>query len=61
MFVTYICLQLTELVFYQCACELETVEKVPGADLMRTKVSERHRRFVDAMKSHFVQLVSASP
>lgn len=60
MFVSYICLQLTELVFYQHARELETVEKIPGADLMRTRVSERHRRFVDAMKAHFVQLVNGS-
>lgn len=57
MFVTYICLQLTELVFYQYARELETVEKIPGADLMRTKVSERHKRFVGAMEAHFAELV----
>ena len=59
MFVTYICLQLTELVFHQYARELETVEKIPGADLMRTRVSDRHRRFVNAMKAHFAQLVRA--
>jgi len=58
LFVTYVCLQLTELVFYQYASELETIEKVPGADLVRTKVSQRHRKMVDAMKAHFAQLAT---
>ena len=55
LFVTYICLQLTELVFHQYATELETIERVPGENMVRTRVSERHRKVVDAMKVHFKQ------
>lgn len=58
LFVTYICLQLTELVFHQYSRELETLERIPGALLVRTRVSERHRKFVNAMKTHFSKPVS---
>ncbi len=60
LFVSYVCLQLTELVFHQYAVELETIERIQGRDLMRTKVSDRHRVIVDAMKAHFSR-VSADP
>ena len=60
LFVSYVCLQLTELVFHQYAVELETIEKIPGKDLVRTKVSERHRIIVDGMKAHFSR-VAADP
>ena len=58
LFVSYVCLQLTELVFHQYAVELETIEKIPGKDLVRTKVSERHRVIVDGMKAHFSRIVA---
>jgi hypothetical protein len=58
LFVTYICLQLTELVFHHYASDLETIEKIPGADLVRTKVSERHRKVVEAMKVHFQDIAA---
>jgi len=60
LFVSYVCLQLTELVFHQYAVELETIERIPGADLVRTKVSERHRVIVDAMKAHFSKVAADS-
>ncbi len=58
LFVSYVCLQLTELSFHQYAVELETIERIQGADLMRTKVSERHRVIVDAMKEHFSKVAA---
>jgi hypothetical protein len=58
LFVSYVCLQLTELVFHQYADELETIERIPGKDLVRTKVSERHRGIVDAMKAHFSRIAA---
>ena len=56
LFVAYISLQLAELRFHQYASELETIEKIPGTDMVRTIVSERHRKIVDAMKAHFSQI-----
>lgn len=58
LFVAYICLQLTELVFHQYASELETIETIPGANMARRKVSERHRVMVEAMKAHFSQIAA---
>lgn len=58
LFVTYICLQLTELVFYHYASDLETIEKIPGADLVRTRVSDRHRKVMEAMKAHFQDIAA---
>lgn len=55
LFVTYICLQLTELTFHRYAENLETIELVPGADLARTKTSARHKKFVDAAMDVFRQ------
>ena len=49
----HICLQLTELVFHSYAEELETIEKIPGTDTVRTVVSARHQPFVDAAMRHF--------
>ena len=57
LFVTYICLQLVELVFYKYSRELETIEIVSGADQARTKVSERHRKFVDEFQEYFKRVV----
>jgi hypothetical protein len=53
LLVAHVCLQLTELVFHNYAVELETIEKIPGTDLVRTKVSARHQRFVDIAMDHF--------
>jgi hypothetical protein len=58
LFVTYVCLQLTELVFYQYATELETIEEIPGKNMVRTRVSERHKKMVEAMKAHLAQLAT---
>ena len=49
----HICLQLTELVFHTYAAELETIQKIPGTDTVKTVVSERHRPFVEASINHF--------
>lgn len=49
----HICLQLTELVFHNYSLGLETIEKIPGTDLVRTIVSSRHRPFVEASIEHF--------
>ena len=57
LFVAFICLQLTELVFYQHATDLETMERVPGQLLMKSKVSDRHRAFVDEMKRVFQKMI----
>jgi hypothetical protein len=52
----YVCLQLTELVFHNYAEHLETIEKVPGTDTVRTIVSARHQAFVVAATKHFTAL-----
>lgn len=49
----HVCLQLTELVFHNYSLGLETIEKIPGTDLVRTRVSSRHQPFVDASIEHF--------
>ncbi|MFT3821925.1 MAG: hypothetical protein QM750_30635 [Rubrivivax sp.] len=56
LFASYICLQLTELVFHQYAIELETIEIDLEKNLARTKVSQRHRTIVDAMEVHFARI-----
>jgi len=56
----HVCLQLTELVFHEYSSGLETIEKIPGTDLVRTTVSQRHRPFVEASKEHF-KLMSQDP
>ncbi|GAB2892780.1 hypothetical protein GCM10027046_22100 [Uliginosibacterium flavum] len=50
---SFVCLQLTEIIFHNYAKELETIEKIPGTDTVSTKVSARHRKFVDAAMAHF--------
>ncbi|HJX30926.1 MAG TPA: hypothetical protein VJ624_03630 [Thermodesulfobacteriota bacterium] len=55
--ITFICLQLTELTFHQYSLGLETIEKIPGTDNVRTKVSERHRKFVNIALQHFDTVV----
>lgn len=57
---THVCLQLTELVFHNYSSGLETIEKIPGTDLVRTTVSQRHRPFVEASIAHF-KLMSQDP
>lgn len=53
LFSAYVCLQLTELVFYTYGAPLETIERIPGTDTVRTVVSARHRPFVDAMLEQY--------
>lgn len=56
LLVAHICLQLTELVFYNYAAALETIEQVPGTDTVRTVVSPRHQPFVQAAMSYFNEI-----
>jgi hypothetical protein len=49
----HVCLQLTELVFHNYSLGLETIEKIPGTDSVRTRVSPRHQPFVEASIAHF--------
>ena len=53
LLIAHVCLQLTELVFHSYCAELETIEKMPGTDLVKTRVSSRHQRFVDIAMDHF--------
>lgn len=53
LIVSHICLKLTELIFYRYSSELETIERIPGTNNMRNKVSNRHQRFVDIALEHF--------
>jgi len=53
LLVAYMCLQLTELTFHQYAHELETIVPIPGSGHAQTKVSERHRKFMDAALQYF--------
>ncbi len=56
----HLCLQLGELVFHNYSSGLETIEYIPGTDLVRTTVSQRHRPFVDSSMEHF-RLMSQDP
>ncbi len=53
----YVYLQLTEIVFHNYSVELETVEKIHGTDSVKTKISARHQRFVDAATQHFKSIL----
>ena len=53
----FVCLQLTELTFHQYSPALETIEKIPSSDYVRVKVSDRHRKFVNAAVDHFKSVV----
>jgi len=53
LFVTFICLQLTELTFYQYAKCLETIQILPDGTGAQIRVSETHKVFVNEMKSVF--------
>lgn len=57
LMVAYVCLQLTELTFHQYSTELETIEKIPGTEYVKTRVSDRHRQFVNAAMEHFKSVV----
>jgi hypothetical protein len=57
LMVAYICLQLTELTFYQYSATLETIEKIPDSDYVRTKVNDRHRKFVNAAIEHYKKVI----
>lgn len=57
IFSAAICLNVTELVFHNYAESLETLELIPDTNQARFVVSDRHRAFVDAMTSHFQELL----
>ena len=56
LFVTYICLRLTELFFYQYAEALETIEILPDGSGAKTRVSETQKQFVAEMTSVFEKM-----
>ncbi len=56
LFVTFICLRLTELSFYQHAKSLETIEILPDGSGAKTRVSETHKQFVAEMTSVFQKM-----
>jgi len=56
LFVTFICLRLTELSFYQYAESLETIEILPDGSGAKTRVSETHKQFVAEMTSVFQKM-----
>ena len=58
LLMAHIGLQLTELVFHNYAAQLETIERIPGTDTVRTAVSARHRPFVEAAMAHFTAMAS---
>lgn len=53
LIITFMCLQMTELCFYQYINEYETIEKIPGKQYMKNKVTERHKKFVDTAMALF--------
>lgn len=56
LFVTFICLRLAELSFYQYSESLETIEILPDGSGAKTRVSETHRQFVSEMTSVFQKM-----
>ena len=53
LLMAYASLQIVELTFYKYSNSLETIELILGKDIVKTKVSERHAKFVNEAKSHF--------
>ena len=47
LIVTYMCLQMAEISFFKYSNELETIEVIPGKQFVKSKVTDRHKRFVD--------------
>jgi hypothetical protein len=60
LFHAYISLRLAEVVFHNYGDVLETVERIPGENLVRSVVSARHQRFVDAGIEQF-RLMATDP
>ena len=60
LFCGYVLLQLTEIVFHAYSDGLETIEKIPGQDLVRNVVSQRHQEFVAIGVAHF-KLMAEDP
>ena len=60
LFLAYVLLQLTEIVFHAYCEEFETIERITGEDLVRNVVSERHREFVEVGLRHF-RLMAEDP
>jgi hypothetical protein len=56
LFVTFICLRLSELSFYQYAESLETIEILPDGSRAKTRVSGTHKQFIVEMKSVFQKM-----
>jgi hypothetical protein len=60
LFLAYVLLQLTEVVFHAYCDGFETIEQIPSEDLVRNVISERHRKFVDIGLEHF-KLMAEDP
>lgn len=58
LLIVFICLQLTEIVFWKYEKDHETIELLPNGESVKVRVSERHRKFVDASMEHFKKVVS---
>ena len=56
----FVCLQLTEIVFWKYAAGLETIEAPSGEGVVNVRVSSRHKQFVDASMAHFMKVISSS-
>jgi hypothetical protein len=54
---TFFCLQLTEIIFGKYSDELETLEMTGTSGIANNKVSERHRKYVSKMETHFTEMV----
>ena len=58
LFITYICLQLTEAVFWKHSSRLETLEPIAGTEFAQSTVSATHRQFADQAIRAFQDLVN---
>jgi hypothetical protein len=54
----YVFLQLVEFVFHEYAAEPETIRKTHDPSTVLTRVSEKHRKFVEAMGAHFAAIAN---
>lgn len=57
LIITFMCLQMTELCFHRYSTEHETIEKIPEKLYVKTKVTERHQRFVDKAMELFQDMI----
>lgn len=56
LLIAFVCLQLTEIIFWKDATELETIEIASEREVVKVKVSDRHQRFVDESMKYFAEV-----